>query len=130
MNMDSQGRPNTKPIPLLKSFSYAICGILSCLKQERNIRIHLAVSVIVIIASAFFSISKTEWLVILFVIGGVLSLELINSSIERVVDLVTLERHPLAKQAKDMAAGAVFVAVIFAVLIGLIIFLPYIFEIF
>ena len=130
MNMDSQDRAKTKPIPLLKSFSYAICGILTCLKQERNIRIHLTVSVIVMIASAFFSISKTEWVIVLLVIGGVLSLELINTAIERVVDLVTLECHPLAKQAKDMAAGAVFVAVIFAVLIGLIIFLPYILEFF
>lgn len=130
MNMGSQGKSRPKPILLFKSFSYAINGILTAVKHERNMRIHLTIAAIVIFASFYFSISKFEWLIILSVIGGVISLELVNSAIERVVDLVTLEHHPLAKLAKDMAAGAVFVAAIFAVVMGSIIFLPYFLKIF
>jgi undecaprenol kinase len=124
MNMDSQD--NKKPIPLLKSFSYAIEGIFTAARTERNMQIHLTVSVIVIACSIFFSISKMDWLLILFAIGGMIALELVNSAIERVVDLVTGEYHPLAKQAKDLAAGAVFVYAILSVVIGIIIFGPYV----
>jgi undecaprenol kinase len=110
---------------LWKSFSYAITGIRTALRTERNMRIHLFVSIVVIGCSVFFSINKLEWLFVIGAIGGIFSLELINTSVERVVDLITEEYHPLAKQAKDLAAGAVFVYAIMAVVIGVIIFLPY-----
>lgn len=110
---------------LWKSFSYAITGIRTALRTERNMRIHLFVSVVVIGCSVFFSISKLEWIFVIAAIGGIFSLELINTAVERVVDLITEEYHPLAKQAKDLAAGAVFVYAIMAVVIGVIIFLPY-----
>ena len=107
-----------------KSFSYAFQGILSAIKAERNLKIHFFTSVIVISISLWLGLSTMEWLFILLAIGGVLSLELLNSAVERVVDLVTEEVHPLAKQAKDMAAGAVLVYAFLSVVIGLIIFLP------
>jgi len=115
-----------KRIHLWKSFAFAITGIKMALRTERNMRIHLSVSVLVIFCAAFFSISKIEWLFILIAIGGIFSLELINTAIERVVDLITAEYHPLAKQAKDVAAGAVFIYSIMAVIIGIIIFLPHV----
>ena len=115
-----------KPVRLWNSFSYAIAGIKTALRSERNMRIHFIVSLLVIGCAVFFSISKMEWLLVILAIGGVFSLELINTAIERVVDLVTEEYHPLAKQAKDLAAGAVFIYAITAVLIGMIIFLPYV----
>lgn len=115
---------------LLKSFSYAINGIVTAIRSERNMRIHLIISVIVIGCSFFFSINKTEWLIVLLAIGGMFSLELINTAIERVVDLNTEEYHPLAKQAKDVAAGAVFIYAFIVVVIGMIIFLPRLLELF
>lgn len=115
-----------KPIRLLKSFTFAIEGIKTAIKTERNMRIHLCVSIIVIGLSFFFSIRNVEWLLILIIIGGMFALELMNTAIERLVDLATKEFHPLAKQAKDLAAGAVFVYAILAVIAGIIIFIPYI----
>jgi undecaprenol kinase len=111
---------------LMKSFSYAIVGIKTGIKAERNMRIHLICSVLVIGCSCYFSINKLEWLFILLAIGGMFALELMNTAIERVVDLVTEEYHPLAKQAKDVAAGAVFIYAILSILIGFIIFVPYV----
>jgi undecaprenol kinase len=124
--MGSHGK--RKAISLLESFSFAINGIRIALLTERNMRIHLFSSVIVIGSSIFFSISTIEWLIVLIVIGGMLALELVNTAIERVVDLVTEEFHPFAKQAKDMAAGAVFIYAIISVVIGMIVFWPHILK--
>lgn len=128
MSMDYQD--NRKKFPLIHSFSFAIAGILSALRMERNMRIHFLSSIMVILLSFYFSITKMEWLFILFAIGGIFALELINTAIERVVDLVTSEYHPLAKQAKDLAAGAVFVYAILSVVIGIMIFWPYFLSLF
>jgi undecaprenol kinase len=113
-----------KSVRLWKSFSYALTGIKIALSAERNMRIHFIVSLLIIGCSLFFSISKLEWLFVIVAIGGIFSLELMNTAIERVVDLVTKEYHPLAKQAKDLAAGAVFIYAVTAVVIGVIIFMP------
>lgn len=121
--MGSQGNYK-KRHSLYSSFVYAFQGITGVVKSERNLKIHLSVAVIVIGAGWYFSVSRMEWLVLLSAIFGTITLEMINSAIERTVDLVTEDIHPLAKQAKDIAAGAVLVYAIFAVLIGLIIFLP------
>jgi undecaprenol kinase len=109
---------------VLKSFSYAVNGIRTASLSERNMQIHIIISIIVIGCSFFFSISFIEWIVVILTIGGMISLELINTAIERVVDLITKEYHPLAEQAKDIAAGAVFIYAITAIIIGIIIFLP------
>ncbi|RDU35415.1 diacylglycerol kinase family protein [Neobacillus piezotolerans] len=109
---------------LLKSFVYALSGIGSAIKRERNLQIHIFAGTVAIGLSILFSISKMEWLFILLAIAGMLSLELLNTAVERVVDLVTEEFHPIAKQAKDIAAGAVLVYACLSLLIGAIIFLP------
>lgn len=77
-----------------------------------------------------FKLSLTEWLVVVFTIGAVISLELVNTAIEAVVDLVTEEYHPLAKVAKDTAAASVFIIAIVAAIVGIIIFLPKIINLF
>ncbi|MDP4155417.1 MAG: diacylglycerol kinase family protein [Bacillota bacterium] len=125
MNMGLNDKEKKRQISLLSSFSYAIAGIRTAIKQERNIRIHLSISLVVIIFGFLFSITRIEWIFILLTIGGMISLEIINTAIERLVDLVTLEFHPLAKQAKDLAAGAVFSFAIISVMVGIIIFGPY-----
>jgi undecaprenol kinase len=116
--------------PFWQSFSHAIAGILTAIKTERNMRFHLVSSCLVLFLSYYFSITKIEWLFILFLIGGTVALELFNTAVERVVDLVTSEYHPLAKQAKDLAAGAVFVYAILSITVGIVIFLPYVLKLF
>lgn len=106
-----------------RSFRYAVEGILTATK-EQNLRFHLLSAVIVVLAGMLTGLSTTEWLLITFVIALVIGAELFNSAIERVVDLASPEIHPLAKQAKDMAAGAVLVFAVASVIIGLLIFLP------
>ncbi len=113
-----------KKKPLYKSFGYAFTGIWTCLKKERNIKIHSFATVCVVIAGILLHISYEEWLVCLVLFGLILSLELVNTAIEAVVDLVTQEKRPLAKVAKDCAAGAVLIAAIFAAVIGGWIFFP------
>ncbi|WHY76168.1 diacylglycerol kinase family protein [Neobacillus sp. WH10] len=126
MSMDSQD----KSFPLISSFSFAFSGILLALRTERNMRIHFISSIFVLLVSFYFSITKIEWVFILFAIGGMFALELLNTAIERVVDLVTAEYHPLAKQAKDLAAGAVLIYAALSVVIGIVIFLPYVLNLF
>ncbi|MCM3091422.1 MULTISPECIES: diacylglycerol kinase family protein [unclassified Cytobacillus] len=112
---------------VLKSFAFAFSGIRTALFNERNLQIHLAVAVAVIFFGGYFGISRLEWIIIILAIGGMLSLELLNTAIERAVDLATEDYHPLAKQAKDIAAGAVLVFAIVSIIVGGIIFLPKIF---
>ena len=109
---------------LAKSFYHAFAGIFATIQTERNIKIHLGFVTLVLIAGFALRISITEWMLVLTLFGLVLALELVNTAVESTVDLVTEERHPLAKKAKDAAAGAVLIAAINAAIIGCIIFVP------
>jgi diacylglycerol kinase len=111
----------------INSFAYAIDGIKVCLKQ-RNLRIHITVAVLVVIVGFWLKISIAEWAVLVLTMGLVISLELVNTAIESLVDLATSEYHILAKTAKDVAAGAVLVSAIASVFIGLLIFIPPLFR--
>lgn len=104
-----------------ESFKFAWSGITVTFKTERNFQIHVYISIVIFLIGFFLHFTKLEWIVVLFLIGGMLSLELMNTALERVVDLVTKDFKPLAKAAKDAAAGAVFVYAILSVIIGLII---------
>jgi diacylglycerol kinase len=117
-----------KKDPLYKSFGYAFQGIGNTIKRERNIKIHLFAVVCVVLVGLLVHLSKTEWLICLVLFGLVISLELVNTAVEAVVDLVTEERKPLAKIAKDAAAGAVLVSAIMAAIIGFWIFIPRIID--
>lgn len=124
MSSDLQECNKSKLKKFGRSFYYAYQGIKITIFQETNMKIHLFFSVFAIVMGIFLSISRIEWVCVIILIGGVLALEIVNSSIERVVDLITEEYHPLAEQAKDMAAGAVLILAIVAVIIGGFIFLP------
>lgn len=113
-----------KKPPIWKSFGYAFEGIFTCIRKERNMKIHCVMTLLVILAGFIFHISVTEWCICLTLFGLVMALELVNTAVEAVVDLVTSERRPLAKIAKDTAAGAVLIAAIMAAIAGLVIFLP------
>lgn len=110
--------------PLYKSFGYAFEGIFTGIRGERNMKIHCFAAVCVIVAGVLFHISVTEWCICLVLFGLILSLELVNTAIEAVVDLVTEDKKPLAKLAKDTAAGAVLIAAVMAAMAGLLIFVP------
>lgn len=113
-----------KKDPLYKSFGYAFQGIFNTICTERNIKIHCAAAILVTIFGIWLQISKTEWMICFILFGLILALELVNTAVEATVDLFTEERKPLAKKAKDAAAGAVLIAAIFAVVIGILIFIP------
>lgn len=108
-----------------QSFAFALQGIWSGVADQRNLKVQLAVAMVVIGAGFYVSITPLEWCIILLCIGLVIGLELLNSAIENLVDLVTMERNPLAGKIKDIAAGAVLTVSIISLIIGLIIFRKY-----
>jgi len=107
---------------LIKSFNYAIDGIIYSLRTQRNMRIHFSIATAVLTAGLLVQISRLEFLVLLFSISLVLIAELLNTAIESAIDVVTTTFDPLAKIAKDVAAAAVLIASLNAVFVGYLIF--------
>lgn len=112
------------------SFKYALEGLIHASKGERNFRFHLFAAFVVVIAGTISRVSANEWLILILCISIMFSLELINSALERVVDLASPDIHDFAKQAKDMGAAAVLVFACASAIIGILIFLPKWMEIF
>jgi undecaprenol kinase len=106
------------------TFKFALSGIRVSFIKEKNLKFHFIFGLFVIVLGVIFNLTPTEWMFVLIAVLGMMVVEMINTSIERVVDLVTEQYHPLAKQAKDIAAGAVLIYAILSVLIGIIIFFP------
>lgn len=115
---------------LLNSFKYAFTGIKSAFQSERNMKIHITAMILIIILGTILKISVSEWIICLFCFAIVISGELFNTAIEITVDLAMAKKNEQAKRAKDIAAGGVFVCAIFSSLIGILIFLPKIIELF
>lgn len=113
---------------LLYSFMYAIQGVASGLKSERNMVIHFSMIATVTVFGALLGISRSEWIACVILFGAVVMAELINTSIETVVDIICPEYDPRAKVAKDTAAGAVLMISIAAAIVGVVIFAPKILE--
>ncbi len=107
---------------LVDSFNSAINGIINTVRTERNMKIHLVAAILVLIACFFFDISKMEFLILAITITMVMAAEVVNTAIEAVVDMSTNYYHPLAKIAKNAAAGAVLITAINAVIVGYVIF--------
>ncbi|WP_294393869.1 diacylglycerol kinase [uncultured Clostridium sp.] len=107
---------------VLDSFNNAINGIIDTVRTERNMKIHLFVSLMILIACFFFDVTKYEFLILAVTISMVISAEIVNTAIEAAIDMTTNYYHPLAKVAKNAAAGAVLVTAINAVVVGYIIF--------
>lgn len=107
-----------------ESFKYAWAGIKVAYKEERNLRKHVFTTIAVFITGAILSFTITEFLWLTLACYLVIFAELINTLIENLVDLVTSKYHPLAKKVKDIAAGTVLISTGFAVIIGLLLFLP------
>jgi diacylglycerol kinase len=108
----------------LKSFRYACQGIKYCFNSEKNFRIESVIALIAFLSGMICRISATEWLAVLFCAALVLGFEMVNTSIEKLSDIVTKSIHPVIKQVKDIAAGAVCLVSVISFIIGCIIFLP------
>jgi diacylglycerol kinase (ATP) len=115
--MSSRPRPS-----LLESFNYSIEGLVHVLRTQRNMRIHFAIAIAVLATAAAVGVSKLELIALLLAIAFVLIAEMINSAIEGAIDVATTSFDPMAKLAKDIAAGAVLIAAVNAVAIGYLVF--------
>ena len=109
-----------------ESFTHAGRGIYVYLRSTHNSWLHISAFILVIIASLFFNITKTEWMMVFIVSGIVFVSEAFNTAIEIDMDLTSPTFHPYAKDTKDVAAGAVLISVIVAIIVGILIFTPYI----
>lgn len=115
---------------LINSFGYATKGIISVYKTEQNILIHTIIAIIVLCLAFYFKVSSIESCILALSIGLVIAFEIINTAIEYTIDMAMPNIHPMAKLAKDSASGAVLVTAITSIVIGLIIFIPKIMELF
>jgi len=109
----------------LKGFGYAFKGVVLLLKTEPSIQVQTVIAIIMTVAGFYFNISKTEWMLQVFAIGLVMSLEGVNTTVEAIADFIHPDFHNKIGFIKDVAAGAVFITGITAVIIGLIIYIPY-----
>lgn len=109
---------------LINSFKYAIEGFISSFKTERNMKIHVLAMILVIALGIYIKLSPIEWCLIAFAIALVIGAELFNTAIETLVDMVSPEKNPKAKLAKDISAAAVLAFAFGAAVIGAIIFIP------
>ena len=114
----------------LRSFVYAFEGIFYTLRTQRNMRVHFGIGLVAVGLALWLGLTPGEWAALLVMMALVFCLEMVNTVVESLVDLVTDRYHPLAKVAKDVAAGAVLVAAIFAALLGLVLFGPRLFHLF
>jgi diacylglycerol kinase (ATP) len=112
----------TRRPSIIESFNYAIEGVIHVLRTQRNMRIHFAVAVAVIVIAAAVGVSKLELIALLISIAFVLVAEMINSAVEGAIDAATTSFDPMAKLAKDIAAGAVLIAAVNAVAVGYLVF--------
>lgn len=113
---------------IIASFKYAITGIITAFKSERNLKVHTLITIIVVIMGFVFDIKPGEWIACVTIIALVISAELFNTALEEMVNLLSPEIRDSAKKAKDISAGAVFILAVASVIIGIIIFLPYLFS--
>ena len=109
---------------LINSFKYATEGIITSFKTEKNMKIHILIMLLVVLAGVLLKISKLEWIICIILFSIVIAGELFNTAIETVVDMVMPDKNEKAKIAKDVSAGAVLVLAIGATIIGLMIFIP------
>ena len=114
----------------MRSFKFAWKGIMTCAGREQNITFHLLAALVVVMTGIFFGITRAEWLAVIICIGMVITGELFNSAIERLVDMVSPQWQRIAGEVKDIAAGAVLVTAIAAAVVGLLVFVPYLHDIF
>ncbi|MEI5995519.1 diacylglycerol kinase [Enterococcus sp. 4G2_DIV0659] len=129
MPMDSKDKRTEKNKHFITSLEFALQGIRTVFKEERNMRTHVIMGGIAIGIGFIFKLAISEWLWLFLAIFLVLVVEIINTAFENVVDMVTdFHFHPIGKKIKDMAAGAVLLTTGFAVIVGLLLFVPKVWQ--
>ena len=113
----------------IRSVKFAIDGIVLMLRSQHNAWVHFAATISVVIAGGFFGITSVQWVAVIVAIVLVWVAEGLNTALELLCDVTTPEFHPIVKQAKDVSAGAVLISAIGALIIGLIVFVPYILSV-
>src|SRR3989338_3406336 len=113
---------------LIKSFSHALRGVCVVFKTEQSFRIQTGIAFLVLLLALFFHIQAFEWIILLLLVGSVLTLELINSIFERIVDSFKPRIHPMVKDIKDIMAGAVLIVSVIAAVVGITIFYPHLVD--
>ena len=113
---------------LAKSFTYAFRGLIKAFYEEQNLRLQTIIGIIILIIGFFLQIKPLEWCFVIIAIFLVILMEMLNSAVERVVDVLKPRIHEYVKEIKDIMAGAVLLSSILAITIGLIIFLPYLLK--
>jgi diacylglycerol kinase (ATP) len=129
MKIESEGRP-FEFTGRIRSFRYAIAGIWRMIRCQHNAWIHALATIVVIGAGFFFRISRAEWCWIVLVLTIVWTAEALNTAFEFLADAASPEFHPLVRDAKDVAAGAVLITAVAAIVIGAIIFWPHLVNVF
>jgi diacylglycerol kinase len=118
------GQSSVPRAGFFRSFSYAGQGVWHVVRTQRNMRVHLLAGAVAIVAGLVLRIGAADWACVLIAIGLVLTVETLNTVVEALTDLCTDEYHPLAKIAKDAAAGAVLISSAAALGVGVAVFLP------
>ncbi|KKR50548.1 MAG: diacylglycerol kinase, diacylglycerol kinase [Microgenomates group bacterium GW2011_GWC1_41_8] len=113
---------------MLKSFTHAIEGIATAFRQHPNFRIHTVTAIVVIMTSFALQITRIEFLIVIFTINLMFIVEMVNTSVEEITNLVTIKWAKQAKNAKDVAAGMALLTAISSVIVGIVIFGPYLIE--
>ena len=111
---------------LAKSFKYAFQGLVKTFREEQNLKLQTGIALLAVILAIFFRISRLEWCFLVFTIGLVILMEIANSAVERITDVLKPRINSYVKEIKDIMAAAVMLSSIVAIIIGLIIFFPYI----
>ena len=109
---------------LLRSLGYAGNGLKAVFRAEQNFRLHILATLLVVLLALVLKVTAYEWLILIICIVSVMALELVNTSIEKICDLVSMERQPQIKYIKDISAAAVLIVAAGAFIAGLVIFVP------
>lgn len=115
---------------LLKSYSYAFKGLFKTFREEQNLRIQTIASLIIFILGIYFKISRLEWALLVLVIGLVLVAEITNSAVERITDVLKPRINNYIQEIKDIMAAGVLLSSMAAIIVGLVVFLPYLYKFF
>ncbi|MFP4456869.1 MAG: diacylglycerol kinase family protein [Clostridia bacterium] len=113
---------------IIRSFKNAIRGLFIAYKEERNLKIHFMISILVLLFAIFFNISNLELTLLLLVIMVVIAMEMLNTALERILDIISPKYNNNVGKIKDVAAGSVLVCAFIAAIIGILIFTPYVYE--
>ncbi len=125
-----QQLPQSEWAKFIASFRYAFRGLWYALRTQRNARVHICIAILAILLGVVLHISALEFAMIFVAITSVFIAEMFNTVFELCIDIATPDYHPLAKIAKDVAAGAVLLSAMLAVVIGLFVFVPHIWQLF